>query len=572
MSLFSYFALEAVTSPRNNTKKSKDFNHNRFNYTFYHLIIVFLCIFSIFCSFSSNFINDLFHYSLQTIKTSNIKYFNLNQCNNYDNSLQSIATNPLFIQILQIQIQNKNRQLYKSNNIEYYILRNCKTIQKVDNIQTIEFLGYQSNDFYIIHPNDYDMIFSTYHLEREVLNLKVVSNLHVELERIMWLQNSNIIDSFQYISNKKFNIMNPSIISFHGKLIYCTNIYHYVTSISDTGVSIEYPSNYLHFGYLNDNDFIEVIDENYPTKNDLLNKKDSSSSSSSSSWSNTLGLTNEPKELNMRIEGQYPRMIVMNETCIHVLYTSIIANSNFYNPWNPKDNKSLGRTGSFDLILNSKTNKLEIHNIQYILTPCIASNKNQDTWSPFIYEKDIYAIQKLPFPFITIKFKSDDDNQIQRDINTFFVSSTLSITQLINWPYGTIFGGINAIFLPNKNIYLGFFYSYSNILDDAAATYFIGAYTFTKDLPFQLVHISKLPIIHKEMYSGYLSDDNNLNYKIYPSSCHLITSINRLHESKEKIILSGGKNDRYGFLMTLDLDNLFDSLVKADPYGLNSEE
>ena len=82
----------------------------------------------------------------------------------------------------------------------------------------------------------------------------------------------------------------------------------------------------------------------------------------------------------------------------------------------------------------------------------------------------------------------------------------------------------------------------------------MGAYTFSLDPPFRLLSYSPLPIIDISMYQGAwaLFKNRRNDYVIFPMS--LIVKSNTIY-------VSFGRNDHEGWIATLMLDKVLDSLV-----------
>lgn len=86
-------------------------------------------------------------------------------------------------------------------------------------------------------------------------------------------------------------------------------------------------------------------------------------------------------------------------------------------------------------------------------------------------------------------------------------------------------------------------------------TYFFGAYTFSLHPPFQMQNISVVTIVHDVLYKGkwYTPAVAKVDYVPYPMSIIV-------HNTTE-ILLSIGLNDAQGFLFTINVDELFETLI-----------
>jgi len=128
----------------------------------------------------------------------------------------------------------------------------------------------------------------------------------------------------------------------------------------------------------------------------------------------------------------------------------------------------------------------------------------------------------------------------------------------IDWPWGALRGGTPAIKIGDE--YLAFFHSSiklpslhskgKNILH-----YFMGAYTFSAEPPFQITRISPTPIIGKTFYSGPEYKTWKPLRVIFPGGYVI---------DDEHIHVVYGKQDFEMWVLQLDRKKLFDSLKTID--------
>ena len=100
----------------------------------------------------------------------------------------------------------------------------------------------------------------------------------------------------------------------------------------------------------------------------------------------------------------------------------------------------------------------------------------------------------------------------------------------------------------------------------------MGAYIFTTDLPFQVLRISKVPILIDKFYQG-IWHNQNCDYVVFPTGAFITyddpvesTSTEKVDPVKDLnhrtiINLSVGKNDLEGWVVKIRLDDLLDSFV-----------
>ncbi len=124
----------------------------------------------------------------------------------------------------------------------------------------------------------------------------------------------------------------------------------------------------------------------------------------------------------------------------------------------------------------------------------------------------------------------------------------------INWRWGPLRGGTPALKVDGQ--YLAFFHSPTYISTISSNFekmwhYFMGAYTFSEDPPFNLTKISPIPIVGKNFYSI----SQNPKRIIYPGGFVVSNSF---------IYLAYGKDDSEIWIATLDKTRLLDSLVPLE--------
>jgi len=122
------------------------------------------------------------------------------------------------------------------------------------------------------------------------------------------------------------------------------------------------------------------------------------------------------------------------------------------------------------------------------------------------------------------------------------------------WPYGDVRGGTNAVFLPDKGVYLAFLHSAGHIPGLFMKTYVMGAYTFSAEPPFRVLSMSPYPIMPHRFYDGpwHPIKNRQIDYCIFPMS---------LMVEKDDVLLSFGYQDQRGYLAKIKLQKLLDTLV-----------
>jgi hypothetical protein len=123
----------------------------------------------------------------------------------------------------------------------------------------------------------------------------------------------------------------------------------------------------------------------------------------------------------------------------------------------------------------------------------------------------------------------------------------------LQWRYGDLRGGTNAILLSMPNCYFAFFHTSHQLAGNPVKTYFMGAYTFSTKPPFQLLSVSPLPIMDEALYTGPWNPLRlrRIDYVPFPSTIFL---------RGEEVILSLGHQDHAGYLAAFNLQELLRSL------------
>ena len=101
---------------------------------------------------------------------------------------------------------------------------------------------------------------------------------------------------------------------------------------------------------------------------------------------------------------------------------------------------------------------------------------------------------------------------------TSYVVSTTPFVSGLDWGHGHLRGGTPAVLIDDK-YYLSFFHTQTKLKTSGYNTYFMGAYTFSKQPPFTLLSISRFPIVDKQFYSGTWNTrfaNRKINYVVFP--------------------------------------------------------
>lgn len=136
--------------------------------------------------------------------------------------------------------------------------------------------------------------------------------------------------------------------------------------------------------------------------------------------------------------------------------------------------------------------------------------------------------------------------------------TVVSTNPPLNWDWGIIRGGTPALKLETGE-YLAFFHSVKKMASVQSkgkemAHYFMGAYTFSAEFPFQITRFSSEPIVAKGFYSG-------ASYKPYWAPIQCVFPAGLIIED-ESIFISYGRQDHEIWIAKLDKSRLLSSLKR----------
>lgn len=131
---------------------------------------------------------------------------------------------------------------------------------------------------------------------------------------------------------------------------------------------------------------------------------------------------------------------------------------------------------------------------------------------------------------------------------------------VFDWSWGTLRGGTPALLV--KNEYLSFFHSCKIVKTKQSGNralhhYFMGAYTFSSEPPFNVTQISPEPIIGKDFYS-----DQDIYKKIHK---HVVFPGGYIMDDRY-IWVVYGREDCQVWVVKLDREGLFRSLVPVHSF------
>lgn len=317
----------------------------------------------------------------------------------------------------------------------------------------------------------------------------------------------NIIHDIQHIGY----YTNPSVLKFQGRSLLVTGSNNGKANSKATEQGL------LEFRWLN------------TTRHPLLRSPEK-----------YLGVvTTEVEPLATRVYGEDPRVIMLGHDRFQVY---------FVNPFVP-----VTRIGMMEVALNYTSRTLEVVRAHKEIQPPVREQR-QKNWTPFVHkvnDTDVVYLVTQVNPLVVVR-PTLRDGELHAEI-----VSTDALAE-VDWPYGLIRGGTNAVLLHNRGEYLSFMHSKGILPGGSMNTYFVGAYTFSATAPFRLLGISALPMMPGEFYTGAWSPMKNarIDYCFFPTSIYL---------EGGDIVMTAGFQDSNGFVMRLALKSVLDTLVPVSP-------
>lgn len=202
--------------------------------------------------------------------------------------------------------------------------------------------------------------------------------------------------------------------------------------------------------------------------------------------------------------------------------------------------------------LNYKNKKFSVEAPQKIIHPDYYEKvKWQKNWQPFEWHGNLL-----------IGYTINPHEILAPDLKRGFCTTVYKTEADIKWHWGKLRGG--ALAQREGDEYLAFFHSPIQYISETTQGrylmhYFMGAYTFSGEPPFQLTRISPYPLVSEGFYTP-----SPLGIRcIYPGG--YVTA-------GPYIYLAYGKDDKEVWIAIIDKEKLFDSLVPVKEKEQDVEE
>jgi predicted GH43/DUF377 family glycosyl hydrolase len=388
-----------------------------------------------------------------------------------------------------------------TNNTAYLLLNNVA--KHVPDDVTVTNLNYEPDKLRIVSLST----LNEYKLGPAIDSIRKNDGTPDDITRMEWQRCIGVMGRLIYDASYIGEYMNPAVVKWRQRLLLVTGS-NYGRANSKTTKNA-----FLEFRWFN-HTFQSFTDD-----------------------SKYLGITTgEVEMLDKEAYGEDPRVVVVSEDRFFVFYAY---------PF-----QALTRIGLLEVAINPTTQAAEIVSLHQNIHPTVDFNLRHKNWAPFLSrDNDVLLIQGVN-PFLVVKPTLHDDGLMHAD-----VVSTDEMRQ-IYWPYGTIRGGSNAVYLPEQDVYLAFFHSKTQFTGNYMSSYVGGAYTFTSHAPYRLLSVSAMPIMSEQFYTGPWSPLKNarIDYCFFPTAIYV--------EGGE-IVMSAGFQDHSGYLMKMKLQVVLDTLVKV---------
>jgi predicted GH43/DUF377 family glycosyl hydrolase len=418
----------------------------------------------------------------------------------------------------------------------YFLRKNVLKI--VPDMQTFKSLGFTEQDLEPITKEE----FLTYHFEFALVPVAHLTNdgpdeiMRLELLRNKLLQGLQILDPV-FLGD----YINPAVLPFKGRYLLITGL---AWGKHDNHVANEH----LEFRWTNHS--LASFQPSKQRKPLELRLPDDPN-------------TNDPFYLGVNevhvdylqqtAIGQDPRPVLINENEAYVVYT-----------WRFARKISMG----FALIAFNKTSNMIS---MPLVTPNIGHEEgfsDQKNWSPFLLpdnSNDLYLIQRVN-PLVVYKIRYPSPSTFRREEKTRLETVGAELVSRgnevpLNWTFGHLRGGTNAIYLPEEKVFLSFFHSATHIPQDPYITYVFGAYTFTAEAPFKLLSYTRYPIMNEQFYTGAWNPIPNrrIDFVVFPMSCFLETI-----KGERQVMIAVGHQDSKGYLGRIPLKELLENMISIE--------
>jgi predicted GH43/DUF377 family glycosyl hydrolase len=394
-------------------------------------------------------------------------------------------------------------RLSNDSNAIFLVVNN--QVKPVPDIESVATLGVDINS---IESVPHDFIQGLYSLDVSIPSLKYADKSMDDIMRVEILKSHALNGKLMRETTYAGDYLNPCIMKWQDRLLLATGL-----SWGVVGKHRKAATNTINIRWLNHSAFPFATEEPY------------------------LGIHNEVEEFPSMVLGQDPRIVVLeNPDHFEIYYTNQF--------------EKIARMGMAEIMVNRTTQNITVIRNYHTIHPTYDWRSPQKNWSPFVFGQEVLLIQSVN-PFQVVKTMASKDDPEHRML-AYKESASEAVE--VHWPYGELRGGTNAVYLPQKNVYLAILHSAGHAPGNYLKTYVMGAYTFSASPPFKLLSISPYPIMPEQFYTGawYPIKNRQIDYCLFPLSLFL---------EGEAMYVGAGYQDNSGYLLRFDLQEVLNSLV-----------
>jgi predicted GH43/DUF377 family glycosyl hydrolase len=190
------------------------------------------------------------------------------------------------------------------------------------------------------------------------------------------------------------------------------------------------------------------------------------------------------------------------------------------------------------------------HAKEILLAKPGVGQRTEKNWTPFIYNDALHIIHKTNPPLV---FRVDLDTLLDPDADFAVAHYVSRSDSVVDFPFGEMRGGSQAIFSPELDQYIAIFHTRrsADFGYGRQMYYMMGAYTFDKEPPFAIRRMTREPIATPEAADAGMGATRI----IFPQG---------LVDDGNRFLVSCGRNDASIQVLTFDKQALFDHLLPVD--------
>ena len=206
--------------------------------------------------------------------------------------------------------------------------------------------------------------------------------------------------------------------------------------------------------------------------------------------------------------------------------------------------------------------------------------RQEKNWGPFSYTpprnvtdqdapKPVLLFEYMVQPHRIIHAKMQNGHPVTKQLFkpdtresklNYTMFETTYCTQILQFPSDSVWnltsihGGSAPQYLEKQHKYLSFFHMKGKFHSSGLTTYNFGAHLFSADPPFAITHMSSEPIVADSFFKGNWAF-KKADYILFPMTFFI--------EEESTVVLSLAKNDKYSWVVHMNLVGLVSSLIEV---------